>query len=114
MKLSVLVTFCNQKEYIKDAIESIINQKTNFDYEILVGLDGQDTESEKILNSYIENHPNIKLFKCDNSKLKTINIEKASNNRINLIKQASGEYFCLLAGDDFYIDNTRFQKLIIL
>lgn len=112
MKLSVLVTFCNQKEYIKDAIESIINQKTNFDYEILVGLDGQDTESEKILNSYIENHPNIKLFKCDNSKLKTINIEKASNNRINLIKQASGEYFCLLDGDDFYIDNTRLQKLI--
>ncbi len=45
MKLSVLVTFCNQKEYIKDALDSIVNQKTNFDYEILVGLDGNDAES---------------------------------------------------------------------
>ena len=34
MKLSVLVTFFNQKEYIKDALDSIVNQKTNFDYEI--------------------------------------------------------------------------------
>lgn len=112
MKLSVLVTFCNQKEYIKDAIESIVNQKTNFDYEVLVGLDRQDTASEEIINSYIANYPNIKLYKCDNSNLKTINIEKASNNRVNLLKHASGEYFCLLDRDDFYIDNARFQKLI--
>ena len=112
MKLSVLVTFCNQKEYIKDALDSIVNQKTNFDYEILVGLDGNDADSETILKTYLEKYKNIKLFKCDNSKLKTINIEKASNNRINLIKHAQGEYFCLLDGDDFYIDDSRFQKLI--
>ncbi len=112
MKLSVLVTFCNQKAYIKDALDSIVNQKTNFDYEILVGLDGNDADSETIINTYLEKYKNIKLFKCDNSKLKTINIEKASNNRINLIKHAQGEYFCLLDGDDFYIDDSRFQKLI--
>ena len=112
MKLSVLVTFFNQKEYIKDALDSIVNQKTNFDYEILVGLDGNDADSETIINTYLEKYKNIKLFKCDNSKLKTINIEKASNNRVNLLKHASGEYFCLLDGDDFYIDNARFQKLI--
>ena len=40
MKLSVLVTFCNQKEYIKDALDSIVNQKTNFDYEIFEEITG--------------------------------------------------------------------------
>lgn len=112
MKLSVLVTFCKQKEFIKQALDSIVNQITNFDFEVLVGLDGYDPDSEETIKQYIENYPYIKLFKCDNSKIETISIEKASNNRTNLLKNASGEYFCLLDGDDFYTDMNRFQKLI--
>ena len=107
LKLSVLVTFCNQKEFIRDALNSIFNQKTDFEYEVLVGLDGEDPESEKIIKEYP-----VKLFKCDNSKLDIIPIEKASNNRINILKHAQGEYFCFLDGDDFYINNSRFQTLI--
>ncbi len=59
MKLSVLVTFCNQKEYIKDALDSIVNQKTNFDYEILVGLDGNDAESPYVVVNFIYHNKNI-------------------------------------------------------
>lgn len=40
VKLSVLVTFCNQRQYIKRALDSILAQKTNFDFEVLIGLDG--------------------------------------------------------------------------
>lgn len=107
LKLSVLVTFCNQKEFIRDALNSIFNQKTDFEYEVLVGLDGEDPESEKIIKEYP-----VKLFKCDNSNLNTISIEKASINRFNLLKHAGGEYFCFLDGDDFYINNSRFQTLV--
>ena len=112
IKLSVLITFCNQKEFIKDALDSVINQKTDFEYEVLIGLDGEDAESEKIIKSYMSIYDNLKLFKCNNSTLNTINIEKASNNRVNLIKNAIGEYFCILDGDDFYTDKNRFQKLV--
>lgn len=104
IKLSVLVTFCNQKEFIKDALDSVFKQKTSFEYEVLVGLDGEDPESEKIIKEYP-----VKLFKCDNFKLDIIPIEKASNNRINILKHAKGEYFCILDEDDFYADNSRFQ-----
>ncbi len=112
MKLSVLVTFCRQKDFIKNALESILAQQTDFEYEVITGLDGNDIESENIINEYIKKNTNISLYKIDNSNEKTINIIKASKNRINLLKHARGEYFCLLDGDDFYSENNRFQKLI--
>ena len=64
------------------------------------------------INSYIEKYSNIKLFEIDNSKLNITGIEKASNNRLNLLKHAKGEYICFLDGDDFYIDNNRHQIMV--
>lgn len=40
VKLSILVTFYNQEEYVDRAMNSIFSQKTNFDYEIIIGDDG--------------------------------------------------------------------------
>lgn len=112
IKLSVLVTFHNQKEYIETALNSILNQKVNFKYEVLIGLDDNDRESELIINKYESMYSNFRLFKFDNSNLDTINIIKASRNRHNLLKNATGEYFCMLDGDDFYNNPFRFQKLV--
>ncbi len=111
VKLSCCVTFCRQKDYIVDALESIVNQQTNFEFEVLVGLDGYCPESEKIINSYVEAYPRVSLYQCDHSKLQSISIEKASRNRVNLLKHSKGEYFCLLDGDDYYTDMSRFQVL---
>lgn len=111
IKLSVLVTFCNQAEYIKETLDSIFSQKVNFQYEVLIGLDGEDQTSESIIQEYIYKFPNTKLFKIDNSMLDTINIEKASINRLNLLQNAKGEYLTFLDGDDFFISPERFQKM---
>ena len=112
IKLSTMVTFCNQNEFIKDALNSCVNQKTNFNQEILIGLDNGDDESRKIIQEYIKKYPYIKLFEIDNSKLNITGIEKASNNRLNLLKHAQGEYICFLDGDDFYTDENRHQIMV--
>ena len=112
IKLSVLVTFCNQKEFIRETLDSIVSQKVDFAYEVLVCLDRECPQSEQIIGEYIKKYPFIKLFKVDNSNLDTINIIKASKNRLKLLLEAKGEYFCFLDGDDFYINNNRFQKLV--
>lgn len=111
IKLSILVTFCRQNAFIKDAMESIINQNTNFNKEILVGLDNPDDECKKALQKYQEEHPEIKVYEIDNSRLSTINIEKASLNRLNLIKHARGEYFLFLDGDDYYKSSNSFNQM---
>lgn len=112
IKLSVLVTFCKQKDFIQRALDSIFMQKTDFEYEVLIGLDGECAESEQIINSYCEKHHNAHLHKIDNSGIDIINIEKASKNRLNLLARAQGKYICFLDGDDCYCSDKRFQTLV--
>lgn len=112
VKLSVLVTFCNQKEYVGRALDSILMQKTDFDYEVLIGLDGADDGSEEIIRQYMDKYDFIRLYKMSFSKMDTINIEKASLNRKALLEKATGEFFTILDGDDFYGDERKFQKQI--
>lgn len=110
VKLSVLVTFCNQRQYIKRALDSILAQKTNFDFEVLIGLDGVYDGSEEIIREYTDKHDFIRLYKMSFAGMDTIGIEKASLNRKSLLEKAEGEFFSVLDGDDFYGDDRKFQK----
>ncbi len=37
MKVTVLVTTYNHEKYIAQALDSVLMQKTNFDYKIIIG-----------------------------------------------------------------------------
>ena len=93
VKLSVLVTFCNQRQYIKRALDSILAQKTNFDFEVLIGLDGVYDGSEEIIREYTDKHDFIRLYKMSFAGMDTIGIEKASLNRKSLLEGGRGVLF---------------------
>lgn len=107
--ISVLVTFCNQEEYIRQALDGILKQKIDCEYEVLVGLDGKREKSLKILKEYTEKYKFIHVYEIDWAERNCINIEKASANRYNLLKHAKGDYFCILDGDDCYGSAKQFQ-----
>lgn len=111
IKLSVLVTFCNQKEFIKDALDSIFNQITEYKYEVIVCIDGKCEGSEEIIMEYMSRYDNIALYKTSSPK-DLIPLSRASYNRSLLASKALGEYVVFLDGDDFYIDKNKFQKAI--
>ena len=107
--LSIIITFCNQKKYIKQCIDSILNQKTNYSYELLICLDGEDDGSWEILNNYYKKKSNIKLFKIY-SDSRLLSLCRASQNRLFLLKHAIGDFFITLDGDDFFCDQNRFEE----
>ena len=45
VKLTVTITNYNQKDYIEDAVDSILKQEMDYSYEILVGDDGSTASS---------------------------------------------------------------------
>lgn len=110
--LSVLVTFCNQEKYIRRALDSIVGQKLNCEYEILIGLDGRKEESLRIIGEYSSKYDFIKVYECNQAERNCINIEKAAANRLNLLKHAEGKFFTILDGDDYYGNDCRLQKLL--
>ena len=110
LKLSIVVTYCNQKDYIKTSLDSIINQKLEFNYEILIGVDGiADVETKSILKEYSNQFSNIKVFYFKSPE-NLIGLSRASRNRYNLAKVSRGQYITFLDGDDFYINENRMQK----
>jgi glycosyltransferase involved in cell wall biosynthesis len=116
MKLSVLVTFYNQEEYVNRAIESILSQETNFDFEVLIGDDGSTDGTREIIQKWINRYPNkIKLFTRKRDINKKYNSGcRASLNRLNLLRHVKSEYFMFLDGDDYLCDNYKFEKQITI
>ena len=116
VKLSVLITTYNLEKYIEQTILSVINQRTDYRFEILVGDDGSSDKTADIVRKWQERYPDvIKLYIMDRDKnVKYNRIDRASKNRINLINHASGEYLIFLDGDDFYTDEYKLDKQLKL
>ena len=92
MTVSFIVTSYNYAEYIKETIESIINQSYK-DIEIIVVDDFSKDDSVKILAQYSQ----IKLIK-HSSNLGQMNAILSG------LKQATGEYVSIIDSDDVLYD----------
>lgn len=107
MKVSFLVTYYNQREFVRRSLDGIASLDLPFPYEILVGDDGSDDGTQEEVRAYMGQHPELPItlhvMPRDPEKREK-SIIRASANRINLLKQAAGRYFLSLDGDDCYCD----------
>lgn len=106
MKISFLVTYYNQEQYVRQSMDSVLAIEKPAEWEILVGDDGSSDETVDIVNEYIRNDPeHIRLYVMPREAGKRYDaVKRASANRLNLLEHCSGDCFCTLDGDDFYFD----------
>ncbi len=96
----------NHEKYIAQAIESVLMQKTNFYYEIVIGEDFSEDKTRDICDSFKEKNPDkIKLILNNSNIGMMLNMVKT----LNLCK---GKYIALLEGDDYWIDPYKLQKQV--
>ena len=57
IEVSICCITYNQEKYIKEAIESFLNQKTDFEYEIVIHDDASTDNTVKILKEYQQKYP---------------------------------------------------------
>jgi glycosyltransferase involved in cell wall biosynthesis len=112
MKVSPLVSVSmityNHQEFIREAIQGVLMQVTNFDFELIIADDCSPDDTQKIVNEIILNHPKggiIKYFKHD----KNLGMQP---NGIFASKQCKGEYIAVCEGDDYWIDPLKLQKQV--
>ncbi len=105
--VSVLIVTYNQEPFIRQAIDSALNQKTDFEYEILVGDDCSTDRTGEICAEYQRRYPDkIRFITADR------NVRKLGGNGKRLRYLARGEYLSLLEGDDYWTDTEKLQKQI--
>lgn len=108
--LSVVVPVYNHEKYIVQALDSILMQKTNFDFEVLVGEDCSTDNSRKILQEYEKLHPD---FLTVYYREKNMTQSKAKYcNTHDLKLKSKGKYLIILEGDDYWTDPHKLQKQV--
>lgn len=92
--VSVCVVTYNQENYIAECLESLVTQKTDFKFEIIIGEDCSTDSTRSIVEKYVEKYPNIivPLF-YEKNLGPTENIKQ-------VYKIARGKYIAHMDGDD--------------
>jgi glycosyltransferase involved in cell wall biosynthesis len=98
----------NHENYIADAIESFLMQKTNFLYEILIHDDASTDRTADIIREYERKYPDLikPIYQTENQYSKGVNIDRFNNER------ARGKYIASCEGDDFWTDPYKLQKQV--
>jgi glycosyltransferase involved in cell wall biosynthesis len=104
--VSIVVLTYNHQNTIKLTLDSLVQQKCNFPFEIIIGEDASADSTRKIVMNYAETYPGI--FKV---------LEKAPNKGLLLNYQdactsCSGKYIALCAGDDYWHNPEKLQKQV--
>lgn len=102
-KLSVIVITYNHEKYIRQALDSILMQHVNFDYEILIGDDASTDGTSKILREYRNKYPDLIRLKIWKKN------QGPTRNDYFLKMHAEGEYIAQLEGDDYWTDPEKLQ-----
>lgn len=112
--VSVIVSAYNHEKYIEKCLEGILMQKTQFDYEILIGEDDSTDSTREICINYAIKYPEkIKLLLHHRSNV--IQIAGKPTGRFNFLyglSKAKGKYIALCEGDDYWIDPEKIQKQV--
>ncbi|PHV11154.1 glycosyltransferase [Chitinimonas sp. BJB300] len=94
---TVVVSCYNQEKYIEDALQSILSQETNFEFEIIVADDCSLDKTASIVCKLAESYPSrIQAI------LRSSNIG-ADKNYLDLHQRANGEVVFHFDGDDIML-----------
>lgn len=106
IRVSIVMVAYNHGEFIRDALDSILMQKVNFNYEIIIGEDCSLDNTRNIIFEYQQKYPNI-----IKPIIRDKNVGCTKNFHETLLK-CHGEYMASLEGDDFWTDPYKLQKQI--
>lgn len=106
--VSVLCTTYNHEKFVRDAIEGVLNQKTDFKIELIIHDDASTDNTQKIIKEYADKYPDI---------IRPILQKENQFRRVNIYTEyiypcVQGKYIAMCEGDDYWIDNDKLQKQI--
>lgn len=105
--VSIFILTYNQEQFIAQTIESILMQKTNFNFQLVIGEDCSVDATRSICEAYSNQYPQkIKLLPVLEK-----NIGLITNYR-RTIKECDGKYIAICDGDDYWIDECKLQKQV--
>lgn len=101
----VTVTY-NHKDYIRQCLDSLVCQKTNFRYQILVGDDCSTDGTTDIVRDYAKRYPKLIVPIIRPKNIGSI------RNFGGICDSVTSKYIAFCDGDDYWTDENRLQKQV--
>jgi glycosyltransferase involved in cell wall biosynthesis len=99
----------NHENFIRDAIEGFLMQRTTFPVEILIHDDASTDKTAEIVREYEKKYPQLikPIYQTENQYSKGIGVSTTFQ-----FPRAHGKYIALCEGDDYWTDPLKLQKQV--
>ena len=104
--VSVLMLTFNHATYIRQAVESVLSQRTSFQFELLIGEDSSTDETREIVLELQKRAPHIVRVIAWNANV------GMHHNFAALIEAARGEFIAFCEGDDYWLGRDKLQAQV--
>lgn len=110
MQVTVSITTYNHERFIAQALDSVLMQRVDFPYEIIVGDDCSTDGTSAIVDNMQRAHPEL------------IRVIRPAGNLgdngkpmfVETLKAARGKYICTLDGDDYWTSSDKLAMQVAL
>lgn len=105
-KVSICMLTYNHEKYIDHALKSILCQKVDFLYEIVIGDDCSSDRTREVLLDYKKKYPD---------KIKLVLHKRnfgVTKNMYSVMKHMRGQYIAFLEGDDYWCDDLKLKQQV--
>ncbi len=108
--VSVYCSVYNHKKYISQCLDSLVNQNTDFRYEIIVKDDASTDGTSDIVREYSQKYPDkiVPLILSENHFQRGLGLVAFEK----VYRMAKGKYMAMCEGDDFWTDPDKLQKQV--
>lgn len=101
----VCITY-KHEEFIAQALDSFLMQKTNFKFKVFVGEDCGPDGTADIIREYAARYPDVIIPFIREKNM------GAQRNLIDLCQRAASPYIAFCEGDDYWVDEYKLQKQV--
>lgn len=105
--VSILCETFNHVNFLAECLESLVKQKTNFKFEILVHDDASNDGTDQVIREFQKKYPDLikPIIQTENQYSKGVLIWKTFQ-----APRIRGKYLCICEGDDYWTDVYKLQK----
>ena len=104
--ISVAVVTYNHEKFIEKTISSILSQKTEYQFEVIIGDDLSTDNTRKIIDDFVLQYPDLikPIYQDENIG--------ANANFVSVLNKCKGKYIAICEGDDYWTDQNKLQRQV--
>ena len=106
-EVTILCFTFNHAPYIRRTLDSFVNQKTDFDYEIIVHDDASTDGTQEIIKEFADKYPDLFVTVLQTKNQYSQGIDISKNFVFPIVR---GKYIAYCEGDDYWPDDHMLQK----